>query len=113
MSSSSYFFYHFPFSAYLNLPRRLYITLGLSRTLPVEDLAQDSLLTLVRAEYGHPKASPDINIREEIIRYSSENSASFSARPNDLIRVVELMELPDNRRLRRQLPNNLPARFLE
>jgi hypothetical protein len=49
-------------------------------------------------------------IKEEIRRYSSQYSSGLSAHPNDL--VVNLMELPDNRRLRRYLPNDLPTRFL-
>jgi hypothetical protein len=47
---------------------------------------------------------------EEIRRYSSQYSAHLSAHPNDLI--VNLIELPDNRQLRRHLPNDLPTRFL-
>jgi hypothetical protein len=38
------------------------------------------------------------------------NSSQYSARPNGL--VVNLIELPDNRRLRRHLPNDLPTTFL-
>jgi hypothetical protein len=49
-------------------------------------------------------------VKEEIRRYSSQYSACLSAHPNDL--VVNLMELPDNTRLRRSLPNDLPTRFL-
>jgi hypothetical protein len=49
-------------------------------------------------------------VKEEIRRYSSQYSARLSAHPNDLI--VNLMELPDNRRLRRHLPKDLPTRFL-
>jgi hypothetical protein len=49
-------------------------------------------------------------VNEEIRRYSSQYSARLSAHPNDLI--VNLIELPDNRRLRRHLPNNLHTRFL-
>jgi hypothetical protein len=49
-------------------------------------------------------------IKEENRRYSSQYSARLRAHPNDLI--VNLMELPDNRRLRRHLPNDLPTRFL-
>jgi hypothetical protein len=41
---------------------------------------------------------------------SSQYSPRLSAHPNDLI--VNLMELLDNRRLRRHLPNDLPTRFL-
>jgi hypothetical protein len=42
-------------------------------------------------------------VKEEIQRYSSQYSASLSPHPNDLIAN---MELPDNRRLRRHLPND-------
>jgi hypothetical protein len=48
-------------------------------------------------------------VKEEIRRYSSQDSARLSIHPNNLI--VNLMELPDNRRLRRHLPNDLPTRF--
>jgi hypothetical protein len=49
-------------------------------------------------------------LKEEIQRYSSQYSAYLSAHPNDL--TVNLTELPDNRELQRQLPNDLPTRFL-
>jgi hypothetical protein len=49
-------------------------------------------------------------LKEEIHRYSSQYSARLSVHPNDLI--VNLIELPDNRRLGRHLPNDLPTRFL-
>jgi hypothetical protein len=49
-------------------------------------------------------------VKEEICRYRSQYSARLSAHPNDLI--VNLMELPENRRLRKHLPNDLPTRFL-
>jgi hypothetical protein len=49
-------------------------------------------------------------VKEEIRRCSSQYSARLSAHPNDLI--VNLMELPDNRRLRTHLPNDLLTRFL-
>jgi hypothetical protein len=48
-------------------------------------------------------------VKEEIRRYSSQYSPRLSTHPNCL--VVNLMELPDNRRLRRHLPNDLPTRF--
>jgi hypothetical protein len=41
--------------------------------------------------------------KEEIRRYSSQYSARLSAHPNDLT---------DSRRLRRNLPNDMPIRFL-
>jgi hypothetical protein len=49
-------------------------------------------------------------VEEEIQRYSIQYSARVSAHPNDLI--ANLIELPDNRQLRRHLPNYLPTRFL-
>jgi hypothetical protein len=49
-------------------------------------------------------------VTEEIRRYSSQYSARLSAHPNEL--VVNLIELPDNRRLRTHLPNDLPTGFL-
>jgi hypothetical protein len=49
-------------------------------------------------------------VKEEIRRYSSQYSARLIGHPNDLI--VNLTELPDNRRLRRHLPNDLHTRFL-
>jgi hypothetical protein len=49
-------------------------------------------------------------LKEEIRRYSSQYCARLSAHPNGL--VVNLKKLPDNRRLRRHLPNDLPIRFL-
>jgi hypothetical protein len=48
-------------------------------------------------------------VREEIRCYSFQYSAPPSAHLNGLI--VNLTELPDNRRLRRHLPNDLPTRF--
>jgi hypothetical protein len=49
-------------------------------------------------------------VKGEIRRYSSQYSACLSAHPNGL--VVNLMEQPDNRQLRRHLPDDLPTRFL-
>jgi hypothetical protein len=80
------------------------------RTFAVESFAHDSGRTLARAEYGYPKGSPKATVKEEIHRYSSQSTARLSANPNGL--VVNLMELPENRRLRRHLPNDLPAIFL-
>jgi hypothetical protein len=51
-----------------------------------------------------------VTVKEEIRRYSSQYSARLRAHPNGL--VVNLIELPDNRRLRRHLPNDLPTTFL-
>jgi hypothetical protein len=60
--------------------------------------------TVIRRDLQTP------TVKEEIRRYSSQYSARLSAHPNGL--VVNLMELPDNRRLRRHLPNDLPTGFL-
>jgi hypothetical protein len=60
--------------------------------------------TVIRRDLQTP------TVKEEIRRYSSQYSARLSTQPNDLI--VNLTELPDNRRLRRYLPNDLPTRFL-
>jgi hypothetical protein len=49
-------------------------------------------------------------VKKEIRRYCSQYGAHLSAHPNDLI--VNLIELPDNRLLRRHLPNDLPTTFL-
>jgi hypothetical protein len=45
-------------------------------------------------------------LKEEIC-HNSQYSARLSAHPNDL--TVNLIELSDNRRLRRHLPNDLPS----
>jgi hypothetical protein len=42
-------------------------------------------------------------VKEEIRRYSSQYSARLSAHPNH--QIVNLIELPENRRLRKHLPN--------
>jgi hypothetical protein len=49
-------------------------------------------------------------VKDEIRRCRSQYSARLCAHPNYLI--VNLIELPDNRRLRRHLPNDLPTTFL-
>jgi hypothetical protein len=49
-------------------------------------------------------------VKEDIRRKRSQYSARLSAHPNDLI--VNLTELPENRRLRTHLPIDLPTRFL-
>jgi hypothetical protein len=51
-----------------------------------------------------------LTVKEEIRHYSSQYSARLSSHPNGL--VVKLMEQPDNRRLRRHMPQDLPTRFL-
>jgi hypothetical protein len=54
--------------------------------------------TVIRRDFQTPK------VKEEIRRYSSQYSDRLSAHPNGL--VLNLMELPDNRRLRGHLPND-------
>jgi hypothetical protein len=49
-------------------------------------------------------------VKEVIRRYSSHYGARLHTHPNHL--AVNLLGLPDNRRLRRYQPNELPARFL-
>jgi hypothetical protein len=44
-------------------------------------------------------------VKEEMLHYSSQYGARWGL-------VVNLMEQPDNRRLRRHLPNDLPTGFL-
>jgi hypothetical protein len=60
--------------------------------------------TVIRRDLQTP------TVKEEIRRYSSQYSARLRAHPNGL--VVNLMQQPDNRRLRKHLPNDLPTRFL-
>jgi hypothetical protein len=60
--------------------------------------------TVIRRDLQTP------TVKEEIRRYSSQYSARLSVHPNDLL--VNLMVKPNNRRLRRHLPNDLPTTFL-
>jgi hypothetical protein len=48
-------------------------------------------------------------VKEEIRRYSYHYGARFRTHPNHL--AVNLLRLPDNRRLFRYLPNDLPGRY--
>jgi hypothetical protein len=48
-------------------------------------------------------------VKEEIRRYSSHYGDRLCTHPNHL--PVNLLRLPDNRRLRRFLPTDLPDRF--
>jgi hypothetical protein len=70
----------------------------------IVDAPRYVLNTVIRRDLQTP------TVKEEIRRYSSQYSARLSAHPNGL--VVNLIELPDNKRLRRHLPNDLPTRFL-
>jgi hypothetical protein len=81
----------------------------------LEHFQSKTLRMMVAAPWYVPKTviRRDLQIptvKEEIQHYSSQYSARLSAHPNDLI--ANLMDMPDNRRLRRHLPNDLPARFL-
>jgi hypothetical protein len=60
--------------------------------------------TVIRRDLQTP------TVREEIRRYSSYYSGRLSAHQNNLI--ANFMKLPDNRQLRRHLPNDLLTRFL-
>jgi hypothetical protein len=59
--------------------------------------------SLIRRDLSCPTVS------EEIRRYSSHCDDRLRAHPNHL--AVNLLRLPDNRRLRRFLPTDLPDRF--
>jgi hypothetical protein len=48
-------------------------------------------------------------VKEEIHCYSSQYSASLSVHPDNL--AVNLMAQPENRRLRRHMPKDLPTRY--
>jgi hypothetical protein len=98
--------------------RRRYKTLGYGfhfqhrnpRTFPIETLSM-----IVDAPWYVPNTAirRDLQtptVKEEIRRYSSQYSARLSAHTNSL--VVNVIELPDNRRLRNNQPNDLPTRFL-
>jgi hypothetical protein len=64
-------------------------------------------------QLGGPGPRRDLQtptVTEKIRRYSSQYSARLSAHPNGL--VVNLTKQPDNRRLRRHLPNDQPTRLL-
>jgi hypothetical protein len=59
--------------------------------------------TLIRRDLHCP------TVKEEIRRFGSSYGARLRTHPNHL--AVNLLRMPDNRRLRRYLPNDLPARF--
>jgi hypothetical protein len=65
---------------------------------------------LKHRKWQHSRDVQTPTVKVETRFYSSQYSARLSAHANDL--TVNLMELPDNRRLRRHLPNDLPTRFL-
>jgi hypothetical protein len=59
--------------------------------------------TVIRRDLQTP------TVNEELHHYSSQYSERLSVHPNDL--AVNLTVQPDNRRLQRHLPNDLPTRF--
>jgi hypothetical protein len=59
--------------------------------------------SLIRRDLSCP------TVKEEIRRYSSHYGDRLRTHPNHL--AVNLLRLPDNRRLRRFLPTDLPDRF--
>jgi hypothetical protein len=90
---------------------QLWGTASISNIVVLEHFQSKALRMIVDAPWYVPNMviRRDLQIptvKGEIRRYSSQ----YSAHPNDLI--VNLFELPDNRRLRRHLPNDLPTRFL-
>jgi hypothetical protein len=94
---------------------QLWGTASISNKEILERFQSKALRMIVDAPWYVPKTviRRDLQIptvKEEIRRYSSQYSARLSAHPNDV--VVNLTELPDNRQLRRHLPNDLPTRFL-
>jgi hypothetical protein len=80
------------------------------RAFPIGSLAHYTGRTSECAEYGYSKGLPIPKVKEDIRRCSSQYSVHLSAHQNDLL--VSFIELPDNRRLQRYLPNDLPTRFL-
>jgi hypothetical protein len=74
----------------------------------VKPLLTDLIYTFLRnvGSYKTHKAQHSRRRHSSFLRHS----ARLSAHPNALI--VNVMELPDNRRLRRRLPNDVPTRFL-
>jgi hypothetical protein len=94
---------------------QLWGTASTSNIEILERFQSKTLRIIVDAPWYVPKTviRRDLQIptvKEEIRRFSSQDSARLSAHPDDLI--ANLMELPDTRRLRRHLPNDLSARFL-
>jgi hypothetical protein len=65
--------------------------------------------TLVCAEHSHP-SRPLTSVKEEISRISSQYSSRLTAHPNNLLPI--LIEPPELTRLRRNLPQDLPTRFI-
>jgi hypothetical protein len=93
----------------------LLLTASTSNTEILDRFQSKALLMIVDAPWYVPNTviRRDLQIstvKEEIRYYSSQYSARLSAHPNDLI--INLMELPDSKRLRKHLLNNLTTKFL-
>jgi hypothetical protein len=89
-------------------------TASTSNTEILERFQPKVLRTIVDAPWYVPNAviRRDLvtrTVKEEIRHYSSQYSARLSVHPDEI--AVNLMAQPDNRRLRRYIPNNLPNRF--
>jgi hypothetical protein len=94
---------------------QLWGTASTSNTEILERFQSKTLRMIVDAPWYVPNTliRRDLHIstvKEEIRRDSSHYDARLHTHPNNL--VVNHLGLPDNRRLRRYLPNDLPARFL-
>jgi hypothetical protein len=94
---------------------QLWSTVSTSNIEILERFQSKALCMIVHAPWYVPNTviRRDLQIptvKGEIRRYSPQYSARLSAHPNGL--VVNLIELPDNRRLRSHLPKDLPTRFL-
>jgi hypothetical protein len=95
--------------------KQLWGTVSTSNIEIIELFQRRTLRMIVNAPWYVPNTviRRDLQIpavKEEIRRYSSQYNARLSSHPNDLL--VNLMGLPDDRRLRRHLPNDLYTRFL-
>jgi hypothetical protein len=111
----SFFFYEATLKPIWTYGIQLWGTASTSNTEILERFQWKALRMIVDAPWYLPitvirKNLQTPTVTEEIRRYSSQYSARLSAHPNGLI--VNLMELPDNRRFRRLLPNDLPTSFL-
>jgi hypothetical protein len=79
--------------------------------LLIESFAHNSGRNLEWTKYGYIQMDLQTpTVTEESRRNSSEYSVHLSAHPNGLL--VNLAELPDNGRLRRHMPNDVPTIFL-
>jgi hypothetical protein len=94
--------------------KKLWGTASTSNIEILERFQSKVLRTIVDAPWYVPnvvirKDLQTLTVKKEIRHSSSQYSSRFSVHPNDT--VVNLKARPDNRRLRRHLPNDLPTRF--